>query len=123
MRTRNLSCLAVILTLCCLLPACRSPSDDDIRRLNDLRNMVPRKFEFDLQGEYYLSVRSSAKEDAMENEIIDIYKRFFFERNTDNRRNTRFVYLNYYGHDGKFRYQVAYDPKKRDFVRSKTEHY
>lgn len=111
--------LILILSVACSPP----PSAADRERLTALERQYGQKFDFELEGEFYL--RAVSRDTALppQVEMENIYRTFMFEESGTRRRTTSFVYLNVYDARGDFRYQVAFDPKANEFVVNRTEHY
>lgn len=80
-------------------------------------------FDFALTDEFYLKATLRSGIPVSEQDLIEIYKAFFFDETNARLRNTTFVYLNFYDSRGKFEYQLAFDPKKNAFVKSRSEYY
>ncbi|OGL47352.1 MAG: hypothetical protein A2W05_00975 [Candidatus Schekmanbacteria bacterium RBG_16_38_10] len=111
-----------LLSLCtgCFPP----PSETDIAKLNLLKNKYGDNFRFKLIDETYLKVELKKDIPVNENDLKEIYKLFFFESKEDTkRRNTSFVYLNFYDSRGNFQYQIVYEKWSNKFVKSKTREY
>ncbi len=100
------------------------PSETDIEKLNLLENKYGDNFRFKLIDEAYLKVELKKDILVSENDVIEIYKLFFFESKEDTkRRNTPYVYLNFYDSKGDFQYQIFYEKWSNKFVKSKTREY
>jgi len=102
---------------------CSNPTEMDLQRLRVLEEIYGEYYSFDLSGEFYLEVKSRKNmEEGKEDELFDIYKLFFFDESRMKRRDTTFYYLNWYNHRGRFQYQIFYDPKEKEFKKSKASH-
>ncbi len=113
-------CIFLFLYIGCFRP----PSETDNKRLNLLKNKYGDIFQFKLVDDLYLQVSLKKERERNENDLIEVYKLFFFESDENNRRrDTNFVYLNYYDFKGKFQYQLSYDMQTKKYVKEKTEFY
>ena len=106
-----------------LFLACSNPSDADLQRLKVLNEIYGQKYSFELSIDAYLEVESRGREHVSEEELIRIYKLFFFDESGMTERETTFIYLNWYDWRGKFQYQIFYDPREGEFKKSKQDHY
>ena len=100
-----------------------SYSKEDSEKLNAIKAKYGNTFDFELEEEFYLKVALKKNEEITQDRLIEIYKMFSFNNNTGKRRNTKFVYLNYYDSQGKFQYQISYNPQTDSYNRDTTEHY
>lgn len=100
-----------------------SYSREDTTTLNALKEKYGDTFKLEFDGEFYLKVELKKDIKITQEELIEIYKMFSFYKETNKRRKTSFVYLNYYDFMGKFQYQISYDQKTNNFIRSSAEHY
>jgi len=102
-----------------------TPSETDNERFNLLKNRYGDIFQFKLVLDQYLHVKLKKDIQVTENDLIEIYKLFFFESEENNirRDTTTFVYLNFYNFKGKFQYQLFYDKQSKKYVKGKTEAY
>jgi hypothetical protein len=92
--------------------------------LKKVEKQYSHLYTFELRREFYLE--ASAKKDTYINfeELQEIYKLFGFKDGEGyTRRNTSYVYLNVYAYNGKFMYQIYYDPIKNKFIKGNTPHY
>ena len=107
-----------------LYAGCFPSSETDIAKLNLLKNKYGDNFRFKLIDGAYLKVELKKEILISENDLIEIYKSFFFESKEDTkRRNTSFVYLNFYDSRGNFQYQIVYEQWSNKFIKSKTREY
>ena len=100
--------------------SCGGPSSDDVDTLNIIKYKNANctiSFDCDL----YLKVVDIHNADR-DDVVFEIYNDFFYDK-YGKRRKTSYVYLNYYGNDGRFRYQLSYDSQTGTIVKSRTEHY
>lgn len=115
-----LALVAASFVLFCL--ACSKPSEMDLERLKMVDETYGQKYSFKLSGEFYLEVKSRRDVQVDEEELIEIYKLFFFDSSKTRKRQTTFIYLNWYNHRGRFQYQIFYDPRKNEFKKSLQSH-
>lgn len=100
----------------------RPPSEVDLARLKLLENRYA-SFEFELKYELYLIARLRNDIHVSDEDIIDVYKTFFFDETGNRRRTTTFVYLNFYDFKDKFQYQLALDPSTSTFIKNRSDYY
>ena len=102
---------------------CSNPSESDLQKLQTLREIYGKNYSFSLSDDFYLEVKSRKNAQTEENQLISIYKVFFFDASGTRERDTTFIYLNWYNHRGRFQYQIFYDPSAKEFRKSKASHY
>jgi hypothetical protein len=104
--------------------SCHYATQEDVRRLGELRDRYGERFNFALESEIYLRVRCKSPVAPSEKEVIGIYKIFFWNEQANGiRSDSSFVYLNLYDNRGKFLYQLAYDRNKGEFIKGRVDHY
>jgi hypothetical protein len=116
----------LILAVLCLFLSigCSKPSaTDDSARLRELSDQFQGRYSFEFDGDLYVRMKDRRRQTTPEEDAHKAYKGFWFDRATGALRRTNFVYLNVYGVDGAFEYQIAFDQSKRSFIRSPVEHY
>jgi len=115
------SCLVMLLMVIC---SCNDINHDDKMLLDELVNKFKDKYELGLEEDLYIILKELPGEKMSEEDAFFIYKRFYFE-DFESRiyRNTTYVYLNTYTAEGRFLYQIHYDPKKNKFIKPKAEYY
>jgi len=94
----------------------------DMERLKALNEIYGEKYSFKLSGDFYLEVTSKGDVQVTEEELIGIYKLFFFDSSKTKKRDTAFIYLNWYKRRGRFQYQIFYDPRTGQFKKSHASH-
>jgi len=120
-RSRNVIAAFFIVLL---FLGCGSLSPEDKAALENLKNSFGSNYEFDLEGDFYLNVGVKKGFQFSEKDIENIYKSFFFKDfDRLERRNTSYVYLNLFGSNGVFLYQLAFDFKLKAFSKSHTPYY
>lgn len=99
------------------------PSTEDVARLKQLSELYPR-YHIKFDCELYLIVKSlepiSEKSDQ---EVVDIYNKYFKDNNGELKRKTTFVYLNLYDNKGRFQYQLIHDWRENAYVKQSREFY
>ena len=102
--------------------ACEAPSTADKARLKVLESSYGDQFKFAIEENLYLRVTQRTPPPVPEEQLRAIYERFVFDGAA--RRTTPIVYLNYYDANGRFQYQLFYDPKTQQIQRDDhSEHY
>lgn len=115
---------SLILVMALLLPGCARPSDQDQQQLSQLERRFGDRYTFKLEGEAYVHVVSKTGHQPLDEEAEEIYRRFAFtDFDKRVRRETGYVYFNFFAADGRFLYQLAYDPGTDKIERNSTPHY
>ena len=90
------------------------PSTEDVTRLKQLSELYPR-YHLKFDCEFYLIVKSLEPiTEESDQEVVDIYNKFFVDDNGKLKRKTTFVYLNLYDSKGCFQYQLVYSRHPAD---------
>jgi hypothetical protein len=100
---------------------CQSRPEADVKMVEVLKARYGNKFNFKLEGEYYLGVRQKHDTQVDEEDLKDIYRTFFLDESGKKRRDTTYVSINFYDSTGKFQYQMYYDIEKGIFVKGKAD--
>ena len=116
--------MCAVVGLCLLVTACTAPTPEDTERLRLVKERYGAKFTFWLEGEAYLSAKAKTDQTFSEADIEDIYRLFHSTGvGSDTMRTTAYVYLNVYGPDGSFLFQLYWDPISGRFDRGSTPHH
>ena len=100
-----------------ILTECSPPSKTDLERLSALNEIYGDSFSFKFRGDNHLEARSRKDIEISENELISIYKVFFFDETMTTRRNDTYkVFLTFVDYQGRTRYNLMYSPYKKDFL-------
>lgn len=98
-------------------------SAEDVARLKQLSELYPRYY-FEFDCEFYLIVKSLEPiTEKSDQEVVDIYNKFFEDDNGKLKRKTSFVYLNLYDSNGCFQYQLIHDWRENAYVKQNQEFY
>ena len=114
-----------LLMLTMIITACTNyATPEDNRRLKELENRYGNRFNFVLENETYINVGCKKGVRSDERELINIYKTFFWDDYLDDtRKDSSYVYMNLYDSSGTFEYQLFYEINKRQFMKSRADHY
>jgi hypothetical protein len=109
-----------LIILLSLLFSCGSRVTDIDKQLAvTIETKYQNNVQINFKRDVYLNLNSKIKLEY--NEIIDIYRTFFFIGD-QLRQNTSYVYLNYYD-NGKFIYQIYYSPSESEFIKTNADYY
>ncbi|WP_156920881.1 hypothetical protein [Fundidesulfovibrio putealis] len=99
------------------------PTAEDVSRLQTLSDRYPRyKLSFDC--DLYLKVMAlDPLSPHSDQTVIDIYNIFFAKDDGKLKRDTPFVYVNFYNNKGDFQYQLIHDWQINDYVMGNREFY
>ncbi len=82
-----------------------------------------QRYEFAFQYEAYVRAQSRVADVPRREEGTEIFKVLRFGNDGRPRANSRITYLNLYDREGKFRFQVYWDPQKSAFGFSDQQFY
>ena len=94
---------------------------DDVRHLEELKSAYDEHYEFSLKWEEYLVVRARPNHNPKDQEVNEIYRRFYTDANGKYFRQTNLIFLNLYDSDGRFLYKLYFDENSGNLVRSQRE--
>lgn len=99
------------------------PSAEDISRLQTLSDRYPR-YTFSFDCDLYLKVKAldPISQDS-DQTVIDIYNAFLAKEDGKLKRDTSFVYVNFYNNKEDFQYQLTHDWKTNSYERGNREFY
>jgi len=101
---------------------CRT-SPEDTARLKQLSGLYPR-YHFKFDCEFYLIVKSLEPiTEKSDQEVVDVYNKFFEDDNGKLKRKTSFMYLNLYDSKGRFQYQLIHDWRENAYVKQNQDFY
>ncbi|GAB6037703.1 hypothetical protein JCM15519_22620 [Fundidesulfovibrio butyratiphilus] len=100
---------------------CPTPQPEDVEHMRMLKEKFP-EYDFSFDCEYVRTRAKTVEAQGNENKLQEMYLLFFIDK-SGVRRNSDFVYLNYYGTDGEFKYQVYYNVKTKSFSKGLREHH
>lgn len=99
------------------------PSAEDVARLKKMSELYPR-YHFKFDCEFYLIVKSLEPiTEKSDQEVVDIYNKFFEDDNGKLKRKTSFVYLNLYDSKGRCQYQLIHDWRENAYVKQNQDFY
>ena len=101
--------------------ACRAGNDDDVKHLRDLEASYGERYIFSLKWEEYLVVKAREGYTPSDDEVSEIYERFYSDANGKYYRKTQLIFLNLYDSDGKFKYKLYFDLGSGRLVKSLRE--
>ncbi|MBI5117156.1 hypothetical protein HZA56_11835 [Candidatus Poribacteria bacterium] len=80
--------------------------------MRSLKKTYGEKYSFSFDGERFLSVKPKKNAPVNKDELIEIYKAFFLDKNGKPRESSIYTHLmNYYGHEHEF-HQLQYFPSE-----------
>jgi len=107
-----------------VLLGCAKPSEQDRQQLTLLEQRFGDRYSFKFEDEFYVHAISKAGHGPSDQEAEEIYKLFaFVDFEKKARRETSYIYFNFFAADGRFLYQLAYDPGTGKIERGSTPHY
>lgn len=121
-KIEDMRLVVIIFSIGMLVGCGANPTHQDQIRLDELRKTYGTQYRFVLETDTYIRAISLTKNEIPRDEAIAMYKMFWFA-NGKRREDTNYVYLNFYGKDAGFLYQIAWDPQTKDFGFSKSDHY
>jgi hypothetical protein len=95
--------------------------EDEVRAAR-LQNQFGSRYEFRGEMNLYLRAEHRTLDDPTPEEGQQIFQTFWFKDGAP-RTDTPYVYLNVYGRDGKFDFQLHWNPEIGKIDLSRTEHY
>lgn len=99
------------------------PAAEDVSRMKILSERYPR-YTFSFDCDLYLKVKSlDPLAQGSDQTVIDIYNTFFAKEGGKQKRDTPFVYVNFYNDKGDFQYQLIHDWRTNDYVKGNREFY
>jgi hypothetical protein len=113
-----------VLTAALFIGGCAKPSEQDQQYLALLEKRFGDHYSFKFEDEFYVHAVSKGGHEISGGEAEEIYKLFAFsdfERKV--RRESSHIYFNFFASDGRFLYQLAYDPGSGKIERSNTPHH
>lgn len=113
-----------LLTTTLLLGGCARPSEQDQEQLALLERQFGDRYSFKFEDEFYVHAISKAVNEPSDGEAEEIYKLFAFsdfERKV--RRESGYIYFNFFTADGRFLYQLTYDPETGKIEHGSTPHH
>lgn len=118
-----LSITVVLLSL--FATACApEPTQEDVRRLEELRKRFGGQYAFTFEAPMYVRAQQTDGAPLDVSALEDAFEAFWYDDGGVPRKNTSFVYLNAYDRDGRWQLQLFWNPEKRRIVQSKErEHY
>jgi hypothetical protein len=116
--------ILIYISLSFIYYGCAHPTDADKNIVIDLEKIYKGRYSFDFEDEFYLRVQVNKGSNTLNQDALDIYKKFnFIDFDKNIVRPTNYLYLNLYDHHGYFFYQLCYDFQKKEFTRGRTEYY
>lgn len=110
---------------CLVVLTCNTPpraTEDDHAKLSRLRSRFGDRYQFQLETDTYVSAMSQQEVSPSREEGRHIFEEFWLEGGML-RTSTNYVYLNVYGSDGLFSFQIYWDARDRQVQYSATEYY
>ncbi len=116
--------IAVLTLILLVATSCSRATPEDIRRLDNMEKQYGDRFSFALEPEIYITVQCKKGSIPAEDELIKIYRTFFWdEQHNEKRDDSSFVYMNVYDAKGRFQYQLFYEANKGKFGKNSADHY
>ena len=116
--------VSLLLAVSLSLVSCSVPSEEDQRRVELLRAKYGQKYDFRFEENLYVIAENRDGDEPTVNDAREIYETFWFTPNAKGeRRATAFVYLNIFDKKKEFRFQIAWDEAKNDYVISERAYY